>query len=188
MLKNDVGIVQIDDFLSKQDFFTLKKQCKEISDNFEINRYYKEYGRFDVSFYIPDEIEFNFMEKLNSTLNLDNKLIYAQLLKYKIVDGCVPKLGVHKDALACELKITFCIEKKIDGWKFCVDNKIFEDKENSIIAFDGNKLTHFRTNYPSKSEDDFLTVLLIHTADKSYWANKVDKKYYDLITPLNVYK
>jgi hypothetical protein len=128
------------------------------------------------------------MEKLNSTLDLDNKLIYAQLLKYQIVDGCVPKLGIHKDALACELKITFCIDKKIDGWNFCVEDKIFKDKENSVIAFDGNKYSHFRTKYPSESEDDFLTVLLIHTADKNYWANKVDKKYYHLITPMSVDK
>ncbi len=188
MLKNDAGIVQIDNFLDEEDFKTLKNKCKEISDNFEINKYYKEYGRFDTSFYIPDEIEQKFMKKLNDTLDLDNKLIYAQLLKYKMVDGCIPNLGIHKDSLACELKITFCIEKQINGWKFCVENKIFEDKENSVIAFDGNKYTHFRTPYPSESENDFLTVMLIHTADKSYWANKVDEKYYHLITPLSVYK
>lgn len=188
MLKNNVGIIQIDDFLNEQDFTTLKNQCKEISDNFEINRYYNEYGRFDISFYIPDEIEHKFMEKLNSTLNLENKLIYAQLLKYQIVNDCIPKLDIHKDALACELKISFCIEKNIDNWKFCVDNKIFEDKENSIVAFDGNNYVHFRTPYPSKSKTDFLTVLLIHTVDKSYPMNKTDEKYYHLITPLSVYK
>lgn len=188
MLKNDVGIVQINNFLNEEDFNILKNKCKEVSDNFETNKYYTEYGRFDTSFYIPDDIENNFMQKLNNTLDLENKLIYAQLLKYKIVNGCIPKLGVHKDSLACELKITYCIEKKISGWKFCVDNKIFEDEENSVVAFDGNKYEHFRTNYPSSSEDDYLSVLLIHTADKSYWADKVDEKYYHLITPLSVNK
>lgn len=188
MLKNDVGIIQIEDFLNEEDFQVLKDQCKDISDNFKKNQYYKEYGRFDTSFYIPDDIEYRFMQKLNNLLDLENKLIYAQILKYQIIDGCIPRLDVHKDALACELKITFCIEKKLNGWKFCVDNKIFEDKENSVIAFDGNKYTHFRSKYPSTSSDDYLIVLLIHTADKDYWANKVDKKYYHLITPLSIDK
>jgi hypothetical protein len=41
MLKNNVGILQIDDFLNDDDFKTLKEQCKEISDNFKINKYYR---------------------------------------------------------------------------------------------------------------------------------------------------
>lgn len=181
---------QIKNFLDEKDFFELKSSAIEACNKFTDKRYYDHYGRFDDHFDIPEHIEFKIMEKFNSTYNLNNEVVFAQIIKYQKKDNMAPKLDWHKDALPCEITISFTIEKNMENWGLCVDANIFDDIENSAVIFDGRKSLHRRPSWPSKNNDDYLVILLIHTADKNFWANKINKQarnlVWDKMSPIDV--
>jgi hypothetical protein len=172
---------QISNFLEENDFELIKNKFSILPKN-EKN-YFKNFGRFDQIFEIPEEIKNKISKKLKQELNIDHDIVFAQAVRYQKVGNALPELKRHKDRLPCELAISLAITKNVSRWALCVDEYIFEDQENSAIVYDGKNSFHYRPLYQSNSEEDYLDLLLIYTASKDFWALSVTKKYVNLMFP-----
>lgn len=166
--------VEIVRYLNDKDFIELKEYASKIYKNFDENKYYSEFGRFDTIFEIPENFKNKITNRLNSELNLENEIVYCQLIKYQSIKNNIPKLNEHKDKLPCEISISLVLEKNMDDWGLCVENYTFKDEENKAVIFNGRQSVHYRPEY--KNKNGHLVLLLIHTASKEFLKNNINAK------------
>lgn len=149
-----------------------------------MKEYFKDLGRFDVYFNIPENIQDSMCEKLNKELNLNHKIYFCKLIKYQNFEKTISKLDKHKDKLLYDLIISYTVENTLTHpWPLGVDEHLFENEINSAVVFDGKKSDHFRIGDAPKPDNEYLTVLLIYTVDKDSELAKKELKF-DMFFPI----
>lgn len=109
-------------------------------------------------------------------LNAAKKIFNSQTIKragfhtakYQMQNGIKPQLWKHWDQSACQYSLDLCIEKTVD-WSIVVEGKEFQEQPNSCVVFSGNNMMHWRTPYPSNSENDYVTLLFMQFAEPDHW-------------------
>lgn len=159
---------RISNFLQNEDFKYLLDDVKKTCNNFTTKEYFKDLGRYDAYYSIPESIQNSICKKINEVLKIDHKIYFCKLVKYQNFEETISKLDSHKDKLLYDLIISYTVENTLsENWPLGVDEYLFENEINSGIIFDGKVSDHFRIGKAPKPNNEYLTILLIYTVDKN---------------------
>ena len=128
------------------------------SDNL---KYAGSYGRYWNLIKFPKEIEDLLVSTAQFEFNKDLDILYTQCVKYQIKDGVAPALVAHKDNLFCTHTMNLIIDTTID-WPLIVQDVEFPSMPNSAVFLKGDTESHWRPEYPSKDENDYLIAEFIN--------------------------
>ena len=160
----------IKNFFSEELFKKVKN--KVVSKNMGPNGsyfYHTVAGRWLTEIHFEEEVELEILEIAKKTFNNPNlKRAGFHTARYQIQNGIKPQLWKHWDQSACKYSLDLCIEKTID-WTLVVENKEFQEQPNSCVIFSGNDMLHWRTEYPSNSEEDYVLLLFMQFAEPDHW-------------------
>lgn len=167
---NVISPILITDFFSSDLFETVKSQvlAKGMGPG-SSHPYHTVAGRWIAEIHFDEATE----ERI---LNIARDIFQDEEIKragfhaarYQIQNGIKPQLWKHYDQSACQYSLDVCIEKTVD-WQLVVDDIVFEESPNSCVVFSGNDNMHWRTPYPSNSEDDYVTLLFMQFAKPDHW-------------------
>jgi hypothetical protein len=143
------------------------------SDNL---KYAGSYGRYWNLIEFPKDIEDILVNTAQSEFNKDLDILYTQCVKYQIKDGVAPALVAHKDNLFCTHTMNLIIDTTID-WPLIVQDVEFPSKPNSAVFLKGDTESHWRPEYPSKNEDDYLIAVFINFATKGSKMSELSKQF-----------
>lgn len=143
------------------------------SDNI---KYASSYGRYWNLIEFPKDIEDLLVSTAKSEFNKDLDILYTQCVKYQIKDSVAPALVEHTDNLFCTHTMNLIIDSTID-WPLIVQNVEFPSKPNSAVFLKGDTESHWRPEYPSKNEDDYLIAVFINFATKGSDMSELMKKF-----------
>lgn len=107
------------------------------------------------------------------------EIIYNQIVKYQIKDGIVPKLREHKDAAVGEWVMDIVLDATID-WPIVIENESFSNIPNSVTFIRGEEESHWRPDFPSENEEDYVLLLFVHLADKDSDFVRVSKELFGM--------
>lgn len=126
-------------------------------------------GRWLEAISFDEETEKEILELARTTFQ-DNSLIRAgfHVGRYQMQNGVKPQLWKHYDQSACQFSLDICIDKTID-WELVVEDEVFLEQPNSCVVFKGNDHMHWRTEYPSTNEDDYVLLLFMQFAQPDHW-------------------
>lgn len=117
-------------------------------------------------FFFPDEISNILLEKAKQETNNDSlEIIYNQIVKYRIKDGIIPQLKPHLDMSVGEWVMDIVIDATVD-WPLIIEGTSFSNITNSVIFISGEEELHWRDNFPSENEKDYVLLLFVHLANK----------------------
>jgi len=162
--------ISINNFLPPHLFGNVKKQIldKNMGPNGS-HFYHTVAGRWLTEIHFDAETEKEILDIAKKTFNNENlKRAGFHTARYQMQNGIRPQLWKHWDQSACQYSLDICIEKTID-WKLVVEDEEFDEEPNSCVLFSGNNMLHWRTPYPSNSEDDYVTLLFMQFADPDHW-------------------
>jgi|688.fasta_scaffold156265_4 hypothetical protein len=143
------------------------------SDNL---KYASSYGRYWNLIEFPKDIEDILVSTAQSEFNKDLDILYTQCVKYQIKDGVAPALVAHTDNLFCTHTMNLIIDTNID-WPLIVQDVEFPSKPNSAVFLKGDTESHWRPEYPSKDEDDYLIAVFVNLATKGSEMAEITKKF-----------
>lgn len=143
------------------------------SDNL---KYAGSYGRYWNLIEFPKDIEDLLVSTAESEFNKHLDILYTQCVKYQIKDGVAPALVAHTDNLFCTHTMNLIIDTTID-WPLIVQDVEFPSKPNSAVFLKGDTESHWRPEYPSKDEDDYLIAVFINFATKGSEMSELMKKF-----------
>lgn len=143
------------------------------SDNL---KYADSYGRYWNLIEFPKDIEDLLVSTAESEFNKHLDILYTQCVKYQIKDGVAPALVAHTDNLFCTHTMNLIIDTTID-WPLIVQDVEFPSKPNSAVFLKGDTESHWRPEYPSKDEDDYLIAVFINFATKGSEMSELMKKF-----------
>jgi len=131
--------------------------------------YHTVIGRWltDISF--DDEIESFILNKVRDYFN-EPDLVRAGVhtARYQMQNGVIPQLWKHYDQSACQYSLDICIDKNFD-WGIFAGDKYFDEEPNSCVIFSGNNHMHYRPDYPSRDENDYVTLLFMQFTKPDHW-------------------
>lgn len=165
---------------SEDVFFKVKKFCVEQSSFFNDKSYSKMFGRYYRLVFFPEDIHNEILKKANECVPDANlKIIYSQIIKYQLKDGNIPTLESHRDNLNCHYIINLVLDTTIN-WPLVVEKEAFPSIENSAVILKGDEDGHWRDQYPSDSESDYLLLLFVHLSPEDSASWRMAKAIYDL--------
>lgn len=133
--------------------------------------YGKEFKRYYRVVFLPEDVQDILLQKARKeTKDESLEVVYTQIVKYKIKDGDVPELRKHKDVVTGEWVMDIVIDSTVD-WPLVVEGETFKNSINSVSFIKGEDELHWRPDFPSTNEDDYLLLLFVHLANK-------DSEYY----------
>lgn len=147
---------------------SLLKQVTEFANNQLVKsdsvKYAGNYGRSYVILQIPETLKPDLLAKARAGFDIDDlDIVYAQVVKYQIKDGRVPKLDMHLDKLFCTHTLDIILDTNME-WSLIVEDKIFPSTKNSAVFLKGDEEYHSRPEFPSTSEDDYVLAIFLHMA------------------------
>jgi len=152
---NRINLFNDTDFFKIQEF--VLNHIKH-SNNFN---YASAYGRYWNLVEFPEDIEELIINTARSEFKKDIDIVYTQCVKYQIKDGVIPSLGEHKDKFFCTHTMNLIIDSTVD-WPLIVEGSVFSNPTNSAVFLKGDSETHWRPEYPSKNENDYLIAVFIN--------------------------
>lgn len=159
------------DFLEK-----VKKFVEEKSKLFNDETYHGELARYDIQVSLED-LNDEVTEKINKVMREKNileeyRVASTEIVRYQIKDKTTPNLIRHKDkGMPWPFGVDIQIESTVD-WPLVVEDVEIKFKDGDAVFLYGSDEEHWRNEYPSKSENDFCTIIFC-------WM--IQKKYYDLM-------
>lgn len=158
------------DFLPEELFNKVKNQILAKGMGPEGNHFYHTVaGRWLTEIHFDEETEKQILDIAKKVFGKDNlQRAGFHTARYQMQNGIKPQLWKHWDQSACQYSLDLCIEKTVD-WKLVVEEEEFEEQPNTCVIFSGNDMLHWRTPYPSTSEDDYVTLLFMQFAEPSHW-------------------
>lgn len=150
-------------------FNKIKETTISYLNNLQKSKYVKEVGRYYNVMFFDEELKSEILKIARHELK-DNSLdiAYCQAIKYQIQDGEIPKLSEHKDTPSSPggcITMDMPIDSTID-WPLIVEGNTMPCKENSVIFLNGIEDLHWRGDYPSNDEKDYVILLFIHLAQE----------------------
>lgn len=165
------------DFFDYETFNKIKKSVLEkINDEHGLS-YGKDCTRnYRITFF-SNEIQNILLDRAKQETGDDSlEIIYNQIVKYQIKDGVTPKLKQHKDAAVGEWVMDIVLDATID-WPLVIEDKSFSNITNSVTFIKGEEELHWRPEFPSKSEDDYVLLLFVHLANKDSRYAKASREF-----------
>ena len=127
-------------------------------------------ARFGGAIGTTNEIENEALLKIRESTGIVDILSSSHyLVKYKIVDDCIPSLWEHTDQNASQICLNVTIDNNV-GWKITVEGETFDLEENSAVIFSGQLHEHLRPNYPTASSDGCVIQLFMEYVLPDHWA------------------
>jgi hypothetical protein len=142
--------------------------------------YGKEFKRYYRVIFLPEDIKSLLLDKARQeTKDESLEIIYTQIVKYKIKDGIIPELGKHKDIVTGQWVMDIVIDSTIN-WPLIIEDEIFENLTNSVSFIKGEEDLHWRPNFPSTNEEDYLLLLFVHLANKDTEYYRVSQQIFNM--------
>jgi len=168
------------DFFDNETFNKIKEAVlKKINDQTGLS-YVKDCTRdYRVTFF-SDEIQDMLLHRAKQeTKDESIEIIYNQIVKYKIKDGIVPELKKHKDIAVGEWVMDIVLDATID-WPIIIEGEVFSNIPNSVTFIRGEEESHWRPDFPSENEEDYVLLLFVHLADKNSKAAQVSREVFKM--------
>jgi hypothetical protein len=142
--------------------------------------YGEEFKRYYRLVFLPEDIKNILLNKARQETGDEFlEVIYAQIVKYKIKDGIIPELGKHKDIVTGEWVMDIVIDSTLD-WPLIVEDKIFQNSINSISFIKGEEDFHWRPDFPSTNEEDYVLLLFVHLANKDTEYYRISQQIFNM--------
>jgi hypothetical protein len=173
--------------ICKSDFFDNKTFEKISNFVFEkindpgIVTYAENFKKYYGIVSLPNELKEILLDKAQKETKNDSlEIIYAQIVKYQAKDGAVPELLKHKDKESLgEWVMDIVIDSTID-WPLFIEDKSFQNLPNSVFFIKGGEDWHWRPEFPSKDESDYVILLFVHLANKDSEYARVSRKIFSM--------
>lgn len=108
-------------------------------------------------------------EKVSQLLGEEYKISGQYSVKYQIKDGNIPMLYDHRDTQGGNITVDIVIDSTLD-WEIGIEDTLYkESKIGSAIVFNGQALRHWRPEYPSKNESDYIVLMFLVFAKPDHW-------------------
>jgi hypothetical protein len=168
------------DFFDAKTFSKIKEVVLEKMNSIEDVRYGEEFKRYYRVIFFPDEIKSILLEKAKEETKDDSlEIIYAQVVRYQIKNGAIPELRKHKDSANGEWVMDIAIDATID-WPLIIEDEIFHNIPNSVTFIKGEEDFHWRPDFPSDKEEDYVLLLFVHLANKDSHYAKISKQVFGM--------
>ena len=131
--------------------------------------------------FLPKELREVLLDKAQKETK-DNSLeiIYSQVVKYQIKDNITPELLKHKDKENLgEWVMDIVIDSTID-WPLFIEDQDFKNLPNSVFFIKGDEDWHWRPEFPSKDESDYVILLFVHLANKDSKYARVSRQIFGM--------
>jgi hypothetical protein len=163
-------------FFDDETFYKIKEEVLgKINDEHGL-KYGKDCARNYRITFLSNEIQSLLLNKAKQeTKNGSLEIIYNQIVKYQIKDGNIPALKKHKDAAVGEWVMDIVLDATID-WPLIIENESFSNIENSVIFIKGEEESHWRSDFPSNNEEDYVLLLFVHLANKDSNYAKISRE------------
>ena len=160
----------LQDFFPAPLFDKIKAAIKQLNLGPEgPHKYHPVAGRWIEAISFEPEVEEEILEIARKVFNEpDLKRAGFHTGRYQMQNGIKPQLWKHYDQSACQYSLDVCIEKTID-WELVVEEQVFLEQPNSCVVFHGNDQMHWRTEYPSTDENDYVHLLFMQFAKPDHW-------------------
>jgi hypothetical protein len=158
------------DFLPEELFNRVKNQILAKGMGPDGNHFYHTVaGRWLTEIHFDEATEIEILDIAKKIFGKDNlRRAGFHTARYQMQGGIKPQLWKHWDQSACQYSLDLCIEKTVD-WKLVVEEEEFDEQPNTCVIFSGNDMLHWRTPYPSTSENDYVTLLFMQFAEPEHW-------------------
>jgi hypothetical protein len=163
-------------FFDEETFAKIKESVLEkINDQNGFN-YVKECTRdYRITFFSNDIQDMLLNIAKQETGDDSLEIIYNQIVKYQIKDNVIPQLREHKDAAVGEWVMDIVLDATVD-WPLIIENQSFSNTPNSVIFIRGEEESHWRPDFPSENEEDYVLLLFVHLANKDGYPAKISKQ------------
>lgn len=116
--------------------------------------------------FFPTEIQSLLLSRAKEETSDDSlEIIYNQIVKYQIKDGIIPELRKHRDVAVGEWVMDIVIDCTVD-WPLIIEDQSFSNITNSVTFIKGEEELHWRPDFPSENEEDYVLLLFVHLAKK----------------------
>jgi len=167
-------------FFDNETFNKIKKCVFEKIEYPNILDYGQEFKRYYKIVFLPDDIKNMLLEKAKKETKDDSlEIIYTQIVKYQIKDGNIPELRKHKDVVTGEWVMDIVVDGTID-WPIVIENESFSNIPNSVSFIKGEEDFHWRPDFPSSNEEDYLLLLFVHLANKDSKYAQVSRSIFEM--------
>jgi hypothetical protein len=164
-------------FFDDDTFEKIKKTVLEKINNEEDVRYGQEFKRYYSIIFFTNEVKEILLEKAKKeTQDEDLEIIYVQVVKYQINGEAIPELRKHKDSANGEWVMDVVIDATID-WPLIIEGESFSNLPNSVIFIKGEEEEHWRPDFPSGKEEDYVVLLFVHLANKDSHYAKISRQF-----------
>ena len=98
-------------------------------------------------------------------------------VKYQIKDGNVPMLYNHRDTQGGNITVDLVVDSTIN-WEIGIGETLYKESTiGNAIVFNGQSLKHWRPDYPSTSESDYIILMFMVFAKPDHWVFTHGKEF-----------
>lgn len=164
-------------FFDNQTFSMIKESVLEKINDQTGLRYVKNCTRdYRITFF-SDEIQDILLNRAKQEIGDDSlEIIYNQIVRYQIKDGIVPELRKHKDVAVGEWVMDIVLDATVD-WPIIIEDQSFSNIPNSVTFIRGEEESHWRPDFSSKNEEDYILLLFVHLAKKDSQSAKISREF-----------
>jgi len=168
------------DFFDNETFNKIKEGVFEkINDQYGLS-YGKDCTREYRVCFLSNELQSILLDKAKQETKNDSlEIIYNQIVKYQIKDGIVPELKRHIDKAVGELVMDIVVDATVD-WPLVIEGESFSNTVNSVTFICGEEEPHWRNDFPSDSQEDYVLLLFVHMANKDSQHAKDSRKLFSM--------
>jgi hypothetical protein len=154
----------VENFLEESLLQGLTEFANKELDHSDMVKYAGNYGRSYSIVEIPADLKDSLVSKAREGFEIDDlDIVYAQVVRYEIKDGRVPRLEPHLDKLFCTHTLDIILDTNME-WSLIVEDVVFPSLKNSAVFLKGDEELHHRPEFPSESEGDYVLALFLHMA------------------------
>lgn len=167
-------------FFDNETFNKIKESVLEkVNDQYGLS-YGKDCTREYRIVFLSNETQSILLEKAKQETKNDSlEIIYNQIVRYQIKDGTIPELKQHRDRAVGEWVMDIVIDATVD-WPLVIEGESFSNTTNSVTFICGEEELHWREDFPSRNEEDYVLLLFVHLADKDSKYAKVSREVFGM--------
>jgi hypothetical protein len=167
-------------FFDNETFNKIKESVYEKINDDQGLSYGKDCTRHYRITFLPNDIQEILLNKAKQeTKNESLEIIYDQIVRYQIKDGIVPELKKHRDKAVGEWVMDIVIDATVD-WPLVIEGEKFSNATNSVTFICGEEELHWREDFPSRNEEDYVLLLFVHLADKDSKYAKTSREIFGM--------
>jgi hypothetical protein len=167
-------------FFNDSDFDKIKESVyAKINDEFGL-AYAEDCTRSYRITFLPINVQDLLLDRAKQETGDDSiQILYNQIVKYQIKDGVSPKLKRHKDVAVGEWVMDIVLDSTID-WPIVIEDQSFSNTTNSVTFIRGEEEPHWRPDFPSEDQEDFVLLLFVHLANKGSNHAKISRQVLEM--------